>query len=91
MKKKLFLFTVAITILALFAAGEVLAGDTCANLLPGITITYDGMEKQADGTYLVSYTISGNKVSDLTSVDLALPKNIIVVWMPDAYKYEKPR
>jgi hypothetical protein len=90
MKKKQILFTLAITIVALFAAGEVLAGDCGDGVLPGINIHYIGMERQADGTYEVNYEVSGNKVNDLTSVDLALPKNINVVWMPPAYTWSDP-
>jgi hypothetical protein len=90
MKRKLIFFTVAITIVALFAVGEVLAGDCGDNVLPGINIHFIGIEKQTDGTYEVTYDVSGNKVSNLTSVDLALPKNVNVVWMPSAYTWSDP-
>ena len=92
MKKKLNLLMGAITIVALFAAGEVLAGDCGANVLPGINVDYDGMERQDDGTYLVRYILSGQKINDLTSVDIALAKNINVVMplLPSGYSLSEP-
>jgi hypothetical protein len=59
-------------------------------VLPGINVYYLGMERQTDGTYIVRYDVSGTKANDLTSVDLALPRNINIVDMPDSYKLSEP-
>lgn len=90
MKTKLNLLIVAITIVGLFAVGEVLALECGDGILPGINIHYIGMVRQTDGTWEVNYELSGNKVNELTSVDIALPRNVNVVWMPSAYALSEP-
>jgi hypothetical protein len=87
-KKSLIFFGMVVALVNLFAAGNVLA-DGCTPL-PNITMQFIALELQTDGNYLATYEVTGSKIGDLTSVDLALPKNVNVVSFPSGYHLAAP-
>jgi hypothetical protein len=89
-RKPLIFFMVIIAIVALFAASEVMAQGSC-DLLAGISVSFDGLAQMENGNWLATYIFSGNKVSNLTSADVALGKYVdVVIPQGSSQKYAAP-
>lgn len=83
---KVFL-TVVVAMVALFAAPKVMAQDSC-NPLGNIIIKWEGVSQLPNGNWLATYSFEG-KVSEITSVDLALDKDVNVI-VSEGLHYSEP-
>jgi hypothetical protein len=79
-RKPLLFFALVIAIVALFAASEVMAQDSCIDLQPNIDATY-AQTVEDNGYCTHTWTFEGNNVNNIRYVCVLVDKNVVI--LPD--------